>query len=145
MTRYLEEQGVLRPDRGPDDRGHRHFPPPELELARVAAAALKAGSSIDGLATVRRLADRRVEAARADPDPLAWFELLAIARAVDRILQAQAAGRPAPLDDREGPHGPRTKQGPGKPGKPGKDGLPRRPHDDAAGAPVSMGPGRPRS
>ena len=96
MARYLEEQGVLRPDRGPHDRGHRHYPPAELELARVATAALKAGSSIDGLATVRRLADRRVEAAHADADPIAWFELLAIARAADRILHAHAVDRPSP-------------------------------------------------
>ena len=28
MVRYLEEHGVLRPERGPGPGGHRHFPPP---------------------------------------------------------------------------------------------------------------------
>lgn len=139
MARYLEEQGVLRPDRGPDDRGHRHFPPPELELARVAAAALKAGASIDGLATVRRLADRRVAAAHVDADPLAWFELLAIARAADRIIHAQAVGRAEPLGDRTGPHGPRAKHGPGK------DDPPARPRGGGPDRPRGVGPEPPRS
>lgn len=94
MTRYLEEQGVLKPDRGPDDRGHRHYPPTELELARVAAEALKAGVSIDGLATVRRLADRRAEVALSEPDPLARFELLAIARAAERLTRSHPPKRP---------------------------------------------------
>lgn len=83
MVRYLEEHGVLRPERGPGPRGHRHFPPPELALGEAAARALDAGYGSGVLRAIRELADRRVAAARADDDPLAWFELLAITRAVE--------------------------------------------------------------
>ncbi len=92
MLRYLEQQGVLRPERGPDPRGHRHYPPPELALGNAASAALRSGATIGALATIRRLAERRVAAALADGDPLLIFELLAVARSVE--LATRPVGPP---------------------------------------------------
>jgi DNA-binding transcriptional MerR regulator len=103
MLRYLEQQGVIRPERGPG--GHRHFPPPELALAKAAAAALQAGATIATLSAFRRLADRRVEQARVDPDPLAWFDLVAIARAVDPYTRPAPPAAPPPVPPE--PPGPR--------------------------------------
>ena len=99
MIRYLEEHGVLRPERGPGPRGHRHFPPPELVLGATAAQALDRGYSSGVLRALRELADRRVASALEADDPLAWFELLAIARAVDAELRDRM---PPPRP----PHGP---------------------------------------
>jgi hypothetical protein len=83
MVRYLEAQGVLRSERGPGPRAHRHFPPPELALGAAAVEATEAGYGSATLRAVRELAERRVEAAFAAGDPLSRFELLALARAVD--------------------------------------------------------------
>lgn len=108
MVRYLEEHGVLRPERGPGPRGHRHFPPPELALGEAAARALDAGYGSGALRAIRELADRRVAAARADDDPLAWFELLAITRAVELEVRdlMPPPSPPAPHDAPAGPGGP---------------------------------------
>lgn len=96
MVRYLEEQGVLRPERGPGPRGHRHFPPPELALAAAAVRATQAGHPSATLRAFRDLADGRVRAARAAEDPLAWFELLALARAVDVAIRDEVGPPPPP-------------------------------------------------
>lgn len=96
MVRYLEEHGVLRPERGPGPRGHRHFPPPELTLGAAAAQSLDRGYSTGVLRALRELADRKVAAAVADEDALAWFELLAIARAVDAAVREQLPAPPPP-------------------------------------------------
>lgn len=96
MVRYLEEQGVLRPERGPGLRVHRHFPPPELALAAAAVAATQAGHPSATLRAFRDLADGRVRAARAAEDPLAWFELLALARAVDVVVRDELGPPPPP-------------------------------------------------
>lgn len=96
MVRYLEEQGVLRPDRGPGPRGHRHFPPPELALAAAAVRATQAGHPSATLRALRDLADGRVRAAVAAEDPLAWFELLALARAVDGVVRDEVGPPPPP-------------------------------------------------
>jgi len=93
MVRYLEEQGVIRAERGPGPGGHRHFPPPELHVGRAAALAMEAGHPTATLRAIRGLATRRVADVRASGDPLAWFELLALARAVE--LAARPDG-PAP-------------------------------------------------
>ena len=96
MVRYLEEQGVLRPERGPGPRGHRHFPSPELALAAAAVRATQAGHPSATLRAFRDLADGRVRAARAAEDPLAWFELLALARAVDAVVRDEVGAPPPP-------------------------------------------------
>lgn len=121
MVRYLEEQGVLRPERGPGPRGHRHFPPPELALALAAVRATQAGHPSATLRALRDLADGRVRAARAAEDPLAWFELLALARAVDAVVRDEVAP-PRPGEPRPG-----GGRGPGgePPGPP--EGRPDRP------------------
>ena len=121
MVRYLEEHGVLRPERGPGPRGHRHFPPPELALGAAAAQALDAGYPSAALRALRELADRRVAGALADNDVLAWFELLAISRAVEAQVRDQipppqpphlgpghppgSEPPPPPEPDRDGPEG----------------------------------------
>lgn len=102
MIRYLEEQGVLRPDRGPGPGGHRHYPPPELELAAAAARALDAGHPTATLRALRTMAERRVAGARAETDPLAWFALLALARAVDDAVRPTPPSGPAPQGPPEG-------------------------------------------
>src|SRR5690348_3853562 len=108
MVRYLEEQGVIASERGPGPRGHRHFPPPELHLGRAAARAMDAGHPTATLRALRALAQRRVDDAVASRDPLAWFELLALARAVEI---ARRADEPEPGPP--GPPGPRgTRSGP---------------------------------
>lgn len=106
MVRYLEAQGVLRPERGPGPRGHRHFPPPELALGAAASQALDAGYGSAVLRALRELADRRVTAALADDDPLAWFELLAIARAVEAEVRDQLPPPPPPDHAPPRPGGP---------------------------------------
>lgn len=88
MVRYLEEQGVIAAERGPGPRGHRHYPPPEMHLGRAAAHAMDEGHPTATLRALRALADRRVGEARASGDPLAWFELLALARAVEIARRA---------------------------------------------------------
>jgi DNA-binding transcriptional MerR regulator len=102
MVRYLEEQAVIAAERGPDGRGHRHYPPPELHLGRAAAQAMDAGHPTATLRALRVLAERRVTDARASGDPLAWFELLALSRAVEVARRADehphrppSAGPPA--------------------------------------------------
>jgi len=98
MVRYLEEQGVIAAERGPGPRGHRHYPPPELHLGRAAARAMDAGHPTATLRALRSLAERRVAEARASGDPLSWFELLALARAVEiaRRLDEPEPGPPHP-------------------------------------------------
>jgi DNA-binding transcriptional MerR regulator len=93
MLRYLEEQGVITAERGPGPRGHRHYPPLELHLARAAARAMDEGHPTATLRAVRALAEQRVAVAQSSGDPLAWFELLALARAVER---ARRSGEPEP-------------------------------------------------
>lgn len=83
MVRYLEEQGVVAAERGPGPRGHRHYPPPELHLGRAASRAMEAGHPTATLRALRSLATRRVAEVRSSGDALAWFELLALARAVE--------------------------------------------------------------
>jgi DNA-binding transcriptional MerR regulator len=96
MVRYLGEQGVIAAERGPGERGHRHYPPPELHLGRAAARAMEAGQSTATLRALRALADRRVRDVRAAGDPLAWFELLALARAVEVARHADELGSVPP-------------------------------------------------
>ncbi len=98
MVRYLEEQRVIAAERGPGGRGHRHFPPPELHLGRAAARAMEGGHPTATLRAIRSLAERRVTDARASGDPLAWFELLALARAVEIARRADETdpGPPRP-------------------------------------------------
>ncbi|MHB8960464.1 MAG: MerR family transcriptional regulator [Candidatus Limnocylindrales bacterium] len=97
-VRYLGEQGVITAERGPGERGHRHYPPPELHLGRAAARAMEAGQSTATLRALRALAEHRVRDVRATDDPLAWFELLALARAVEVARQADelVPGPPEP-------------------------------------------------
>jgi DNA-binding transcriptional MerR regulator len=95
MVRYLEEQGVIAAERGPGPRGHRHYPPPELHLGRAAARAMDAGHPSATLRALRALAERRIADARASGDPLSWFELLALARAVEL---ARREGEPRPQE-----------------------------------------------
>jgi DNA-binding transcriptional MerR regulator len=106
MLRYLEEQGVLRPDRGPDGRGHRHFPPPEIAIAEAARRATDAGHATVTLARIRANAERQVERILADGDPLAWFEALAQARAVERHWHP----RPPRRDHEPPDHGPHARR-----------------------------------
>lgn len=94
MVRYLEQQGVIYAERGPDDRGHRHFSPPELHLGRAASLAMDAGQPSATLRAIRQLATARVAQARESRDALAWFELLALARAVEL---ARRSDEPRPL------------------------------------------------
>jgi hypothetical protein len=93
MLRYLEAQGVVRPDRNPGPHhgphpGARHFPPHEVRIARVAGAAMQAGAATSTLAALRKLADRRVTEARRSADPLAWYDLLVLAAAVQEAAHA---------------------------------------------------------
>ncbi|HEY6569247.1 MAG TPA: MerR family transcriptional regulator [Candidatus Limnocylindrales bacterium] len=95
MLRYLEDQGVIVAERRPGPRGHRHYPPPEVALGRAASASMEAGHPTATLRALRALAERRVGDARASGDPLAWFELLALARAVEvSRRQDEAPARP---------------------------------------------------
>jgi DNA-binding transcriptional MerR regulator len=105
MVRYLEEQGVIAAERGPGPRGHRHYPPAELHLGRAAARAMDAGHPTATLRALRSLAERRVADARASGDPLSWFELLALARAVEiaRRIDEPESGPPHPPDAPPGP------------------------------------------
>src|SRR5438445_9568726 len=96
MVRYLEEQGVIAAERGPGPRGHRHYPPPELHLGRAASLAMDAGHPTATLRALRILAERRVADARAPGDPLAWFELLSLARAVEGARRADEPAPPLP-------------------------------------------------
>ena len=98
MVRYLEAQGVLRPERGPGPGGHRHYPPPEVALARAAEQALGDGHPTATLRALREMADKRVALARADEDPLPWYELLAIARAVEVAVRPAAPGPAGPRE-----------------------------------------------
>jgi DNA-binding transcriptional MerR regulator len=88
MLRYLEAQGVIAAERGPGPHGHRHFPPPEIALGRAAAAAMEAGHPTATLRALRGLAEDRVAGVRGSGDPLAWYELLALARAVEAARRA---------------------------------------------------------
>lgn len=101
MVRYLETQGVLRPDRRPGPGAHRQFLPPEVVLGRTAARVLALGHPTRTLAALRELADRKVADARAASDPLGWFELLALARAVDAAVRDEL-----PPPDERRPAGP---------------------------------------
>lgn len=105
MVRYLEEQGVIMAERGPGPRGHRHYPPPELHLGRAAARAMESGHPTATLRALRTLAERRVAEARASGDPLSWFELLGLARAVELARRADEpeAGPPHPPGAPPGP------------------------------------------
>ena len=105
MVRYLEEQGVIAAERGPGPRGHRHYPPPELHLGRAAARAMDGGHPTATLRALRALAERRVADVRSSGDPLAWFELLAVARAVEIARRADEpeSGPPHPPGPPPGP------------------------------------------
>jgi hypothetical protein len=104
MLRYLEQQGVVAPERrlptGPRDRhagpGHRHYPPPEVRIARAAAEAMDRGVASGTLRALRGLAGSRVAAVRESRDPLAWFELLALARAVETAAREDDPPPPRP-------------------------------------------------
>lgn len=101
MVRYLDAQGVIRPERAPGPAGHRHIPPPELHIGRAAAKAMEDGHPTATLRALRDLADQRVQAVRSTGDALAWFELLAIARAVELARREDEPAPPAP----PAPHG----------------------------------------
>lgn len=103
MVRYLEEQGVMVPERGPGPRGHRHYPPPELLLGRAAAQAMDDGHPTATLRALRELARRRVDDVRGSGDPLAWFELLALARAVELARRTDEPHPPQPVPETSRP------------------------------------------
>jgi hypothetical protein len=108
MIRYLEAQGVIEGERGPGPRGHRHFPPPEVALGRAAAASMEVGHPTATLRAIRALAQRQVSAVRAAADPLAWYQLLALAREVE--IARRRDEPPAP--DRRRGAAPPPPQGP---------------------------------
>ncbi len=105
MLRYLEQQGVVAPERRPPPGpaadhpgpGHRHYPPPEVRIARAASEAMDRGVATGTLRALRDLAVSRVAAVRESRDPLAWFELLALARTVETAARE---------DDPPPPHAP---------------------------------------
>lgn len=130
MLRYLEDQGVLRPDRVPGPQlARRHFPPHEVRIARAAAAAMEAGASTGTLASLRALADRHVARTRAGDDPLGWYALLVHAAAIEAAARAGEDAPPAP--PARPPHPPGSPVAP-SPRREGSDGAAAR---DASGAP----------
>src|SRR5439155_17466585 len=119
MVRYLESQGVIGAERGPGPRGHRHYPPPELYLGRAAAQAMDAGHPTATLRALRELAERRVASAREAGDALAWFELLALSRAVELARRADEPHPSPPPHQRPGHSGRQPGAQPGRPRSPG--------------------------
>ena len=85
MVRYLEEQGVIAAERGPGPRGHRHYPPPESASRPGRRPGHGCGASNGDAAPCppASLADQRVRDARLSDNSLAWFQLLALGRAVE--------------------------------------------------------------
>lgn len=109
MLRYLEEQGVIAAERGPGPRGHRHFPPPEVALGRAAAASMEQGHPTATLRALRELAARRVRDVRVGGDSLAWYDLLALARAVEvarHLDEPRPSGADHPGPGPRPPHDP---------------------------------------
>jgi hypothetical protein len=104
MLRYLEQQGVVAPERRPlpgpaadhPGPGHRHYSPSEVRIARAASEAMDRGVATGTLRALRGLAVSRVAAVRESGDPLAWFELLALARAVDTAAREDDEPSPRP-------------------------------------------------
>jgi DNA-binding transcriptional MerR regulator len=134
VLRYWEEQGLISPTR---EHGKLRYSPRDVAIAGLIRELLAAGSGVDGIRMLKRLAERGVRSSSAAGDQTALLEEAL------RILYQRKAFReetgtdeehyPQAQPPRHGgpPHGPGPPGGPGGPkGKARPPGPPgdRTPH-----------------
>lgn len=94
MLRYWEQQGVVRPSRGPG--GRRHFTPHDLlVMSLVRSLQEQSEASIGELRLLRESAEHEVQAMLADP--LLRLRLLFLRQAAEPGLEELIRERLRPL------------------------------------------------
>jgi DNA-binding transcriptional MerR regulator len=117
VLRYWEEQGLISPTR---EHGKLRYSPRDVAIAALIRELLAAGSGVDGIRMLKRLAERGIRSSSAAGDQTALLEEAL------RILYQRKAFREETGMDEE--HYPQAKppprhggppHGPGPPGGPG--------------------------
>jgi DNA-binding transcriptional MerR regulator len=122
VLRYWEERGLISPTR---EHGKLRYSPRDLAIARLIRRLMDAGVGVEGVAMLKRLAEREVRRSAASNEETALAEVAL------RILYQRKAFReetgmdeehfpegrpPPPPPPPEGPHpGPKPKGGPAGP------------------------------
>jgi DNA-binding transcriptional MerR regulator len=116
VLRYWEEQQLISPTR---EHGKLRYSPRDLAIAALIRILLEAGTGVDGIAMLKRLAERDIRRAAGDQAALAeealriLYQRKAFAEETGTSEEHYRQPKPPPgPPHRPPPHGPR---GPGKP------------------------------
>ena len=120
VLRYWEEQGLISPTR---EHGKLRYSPRDVAIAGLIRRLLAAGTGVEGIRMLKRLAERDIRTAAGAGDDTA------LAEAALRILyQRKAFREETRMDEEQYPHGtpprspgphPGPRPGPKPPGRPG--------------------------
>ena len=120
VLRYWEEQGLISPTR---EHGKLRYSPRDVAIAGLIRRLLAAGTGVEGIRMLKRLAERDIRTAAGAGDDTA------LAEAALRILyQRKAFREETRMDEEQYPHGtpprppgphPGPRPGPKQPGRPG--------------------------
>jgi len=120
VLRYWEEQGLISPTR---EHGKLRYSPRDVAIAGLIRRLLAAGTGVEGIRMLKRLAERDIRTAAGAGDETA------LAEAALRILyQRKAFREETRMDEEQYPHGtpprppgphPGPRPGPKPPGRPG--------------------------
>ena len=132
VLRYWQEQGLISPTR---EHGKLRYSPRDVAIATLIRRLLAAGTGVEGIRMLKRLAERDIRTATATADDTGTADDTALVEAALRILyQRKAFREETGMDEEHYPHGkppppPRPPHGP-RPGPkpPGRPAGPRR-HD----------------
>src|SRR5579859_4867586 len=126
VLRYWQEQGLISPTR---EHGKLRYSPRDVAIATLIRRLLAAGTGVEGIRMLKRLAERDIRTATATADDTALVEV-----ALRILYQRKAFREETGMDEEHYPHGkppppPRPPHGP-RPGPkpPGRPAGPRR-HD----------------
>src|SRR5215471_16848543 len=97
VLRYWEEQGLISPTR---EHGRLRYSPRDVAIARLIRTVLQAGTGIEGVRMLKRLAERDIRGRAAADDEAALAE-----EALRILYQRKAFREETGMDEEHYPHG----------------------------------------
>ena len=97
VLRYWEEQGLISPTR---EHGRLRYSPRDVAIARLIRTVLQAGTGIEGVRMLKRLAERDIRGRAAAGDEAALAE-----EALRILYQRKAFREETGMDEEHYPHG----------------------------------------